>query len=69
MEINVSPVLSNIHRYFINIFHEFKIMKKVITTETFNVDFHNKFIKFLIICFFNFSLHHILCKPLFLCDI
>ena len=28
-----------------------KILKKVIITETFNVDFHNKFVKFWIICF------------------
>ena len=27
-----------------NIFHEFKILKKIIITETFNIDFHNKFI-------------------------
>ena len=39
-------ISSNIHRYFINIFHEFKVLKKFITTETFNVDFHNKFFKF-----------------------
>ena len=45
-----SPViLSNIHRYFNNIFHEFKVLEMVITTETLNVDFHNKFIKFWII--------------------
>ena len=42
-----SPVISsNIHRYFDNISHEFKVLKKVFTTETLNVDFENKFIKF-----------------------
>ena len=30
---------SYIHHYF-NIFHEFKALKKVITTKTFNVDFY-----------------------------
>ena len=44
----------NIHRYFNNTFHEFKIRKKVILTETFNFDFHNKFIKFGLFCFFVF---------------
>ena len=46
--------LSNIHRYFNNNFHKFKVLKKIITTETFNVDSHNNFIKLWII-FFNFS--------------
>ena len=47
-----SPVISsNIYRYFNNIFHEFKVMKKVIITEMFNANFHNKFIKFWIILF------------------
>ena len=36
---------ANIHRSFNNTFHEFKVLKEVIITETFNVDFHNKFIK------------------------
>ena len=40
---------------FNNIFHDFKVLKKFIITKTFNVDFHNKFIKFWIILFFNFS--------------
>ena len=35
-------ISSNIHHYFL----------KVITTETFNIDFLNKFIKFWIILFF-----------------
>ena len=39
-------ISSNIHRDFNNIFHEFKILKKVIRTKTVTVDFHNKFIKF-----------------------
>ena len=53
-----SPViLSNIHCCF-NIFHEFKV-PKVIITEIFNVDFHNKFIKFWIILIFSFSLNDI----------
>ena len=47
-------MLSNIYRYFYNVFHEFEALKKVITTETFNIDIHNKFLKFLIIVF-NFS--------------
>ena len=31
--------------------HEFKALKKVIMPETFNVDFHNKLIKFELFCF------------------
>ena len=34
--------------------YEFKVQKKVITTKTFNVDLHNKFIKFGQYCFFYF---------------
>ena len=34
---------------FIYIFHEFNVLKKVIITETFNVDFRKKFIKFVIV--------------------
>ena len=57
-----SPIiLSNIHCYFNNSFHEFKILKKIIITKMFNVDFHYKFIKFLIICFFNFLSHIYVC--------
>ena len=42
----ISPVISsNIHCYS-NIFQEFNVLKEVITTETFIVDFHYKFIKF-----------------------
>ena len=48
-------ISSNVHRYFKNFFHEFKVLKKVITIETFNEDFYDKFIKFWIICFFKFS--------------
>ena len=49
----LSPVISsNIHRYFNIIFHEFKVQKKVITTEMFSIHFHNKFIKFWSILFF-----------------
>ena len=29
-----------------------KVLKKVIKIETFNVDFHNKFIKYGLFCFF-----------------
>ena len=32
-----------------------KVLKKVFRTEKFNVDFHNKFIKFGLFCFFYFS--------------
>ena len=39
-------ISSNIYCHFNKIFHEFKILKKVITTETFNVDGQNKLIKF-----------------------
>ena len=49
-----SPIiLSNIHPYFNKIVYEFKILLKVITTETFNIDFHFKFIKFwsILFCF------------------
>ena len=42
------------HKTYNVIFYEFKVLKKVITTENFNVDFHDKFIKFWIICFLNF---------------
>ena len=46
-----SPAISsNIHHYFNNIFHEFKVLKKVITTKTFNVNFHNSS-NFEIFCF------------------
>ena len=48
-----SPAFSsNIHRYFNNTFHEFKHLKKVIITETFNVNFYNRFIKFCLFLFF-----------------
>ena len=48
-----SPTISsNIHRNFNNTFHEFKVLKKIVINETFNVDFHHKFIKIWIICFF-----------------
>ena len=51
-----SPVISsNIGRYFNNTFHEFKVLKKVIITETFNFNLDNKLIRFWIICFSNFS--------------
>ena len=32
--------------FFNNALHEFKILKKLIITETFNIGFHDKFIKF-----------------------
>ena len=52
----LSPAISsNIHCYFINIVHEFKVLKRVITTAIFNVAFHITFIKFSIICFFKCS--------------
>ena len=35
-----------IHQYFNNTFNEFKVLKKVTVTETFNIDFLNKFIEF-----------------------
>ena len=55
MHIFFSPlILSNIHCYFNKIFNKFKVLKKVITTEMFNIDFHNKSIKFWIIIFFFF---------------
>ena len=44
----------NINRYFNYTFHEFKVLKKVIITEAFNVDFHNKFIEFGLFRFFYF---------------
>ena len=47
-------ISSNIHCYSNNTFHKFKVLKKVIMAETFNVDFHNKFIKFGLFCFFYF---------------
>ena len=41
---------------FNNLLQEFrfKVLKKVITTETFNVDFYNKFIKWSV-CHWNFE--------------
>ena len=39
-------------RYLNYTFYEFKILKKVITIETFNVDFHNKFNKIWIFLLF-----------------
>ena len=48
----------NIYRYFNNTFYKFKILKKIIITETVNVDFHNEFIKFgLFVVFFFYFLH------------
>ena len=43
----------NIHFCLDNIYHYLKVLKKVIKTETFNVDFH-KFIKFRLFCFYYF---------------
>ena len=38
-----SPFISsNIHRCLNNTFYDLKVLKKIITTETLNVDFHNK---------------------------
>ena len=34
------------HNKFINTFHEYKVLKKVIIIETFYMDFQNKLIKF-----------------------
>ena len=34
----------SIHRNFINTFYEFKVLRNLIIMETFNVNFHNKFI-------------------------
>ena len=48
-------ILSNINRYFHNTFHEYKALKKAIITETFRVDFHNKFIKFGLSWFYGIS--------------
>ena len=42
--------------YFNNVFHEFKVLKEVFTTKTFNVDFHDKFIKLWITLFFQLFL-------------
>ena len=54
------PVISsNIHCYFYKIFHEFSVLKKLILTKTFNIDFHYKFIKFWIILFFQLFLIYI----------
>ena len=41
---------TKIHRYLNNTFHECKVLKKFIKTETFNVDFQNKIIKFGLFC-------------------
>ena len=46
---------SNVHRNFDNLFHDFKVVrKKVITTASFNVDFHNIFINFGLFVFSTF---------------
>ena len=47
-----SATSSNIHHYFNNSFDEFKVLKKLIITEMFNINFHSKFIKFGLFCFF-----------------
>ena len=53
MRTSFSPaILSNIHRYFSNAFHEFKFLKEVIITKKLNEDFHYKFFTFWIILFF-----------------
>ena len=39
-------------KHFKNTFHELKVLKKVIITETFNIDFHNKLINIGLFCFF-----------------
>ena len=63
----ISPVIStNIHYYLNNTFHEFKALKKVIKTKTYNIDFHNKFIKFGLFCFFYF-LHKYVCVCVCVC--
>ena len=46
-------ILSNIFRYLNNIFYE--VWKKVIITETFYIDFYNRFIKFRLFWIFFFS--------------
>ena len=46
---------TNIHQYLNNTFHEFKVLKKVIKTEIFYIDFHNEFIKFGLFYFSYFS--------------
>ena len=39
-------------QYETTFFNEFKVVRKVITTGTFNVNFHDKFANFFIISFF-----------------
>ena len=39
-------------------FHEFKVLKKVIIPEMFNIDFHNKFFQFGLFCLFYFSSYY-----------
>ena len=39
-------ISSNIHRSLNGIFHDLKVLMKLIKTETFNIDFPHKFIKF-----------------------
>ena len=48
-------ISSNFDRYFNKISHEFKNQKKIITMETFNVDFYQKFSRFWIILIFQHS--------------
>ena len=47
-----SPVIStNTHHSLNNIFHDFKVLKKVIITETFNIkDFQTIVFIFIVIC-------------------
>ena len=62
-----SPVIStNTLWYLKNTFHEFKVLKKVIKNETFNIDFHYEFIEFWII-FLLFSLHIYIYIYIYIC--
>ena len=63
----VIDVWWNIDHYFNKTFHNFKVLNKVIITEMFNVNFHNKFTKFGLIVFASFLhswvLQIIYCHP------
>ena len=63
---NRRHTVMNFYAHFLLLFHqtsiailatlqEFKVLKKVIITETFNIEFHNIFIKIKLFCFFYFS--------------
>ena len=52
--LTLSCYFIKLHRYLNNTLYEFKVLKKVIKTEMFNVDIHDNFNKCGLFCFFSF---------------